>query len=170
MRIASFPLAAALSAIVLSGCAVSVNAPPSEKRAVSRTIVVPPTRQFEYDRFHYAPAVRVGDTVILSGVPAWKGATYAERVRNMFETVRMTLAAAGASMEDVVEITTYHAGAKDTAAFRREFDEFLAIHGEYFRRDYPAWTAVGNTSLLADGAPVEMRVMAVIGAGRQREK
>jgi len=52
---------------------------------------------------------------------------------------------------------------------RHEFARFVAIHRDYFPDHYPAWTAVGVTALLAEGAVVEMRVTAVIGAGKSAE-
>jgi enamine deaminase RidA (YjgF/YER057c/UK114 family) len=128
-----------------------------------RTIHVPPGTERAYDEWHYAPAVRVGDMVILSGIPAWNGKTYEERIRNMFEEIKKNLEAAGAQMGDVVELTSFHAEPKDTDSFRNEFETMSKVHAEYFKENYPAWTAVGTSALLARGAPVEMRVMAIIG-------
>jgi enamine deaminase RidA (YjgF/YER057c/UK114 family) len=132
-----------------------------------KTIVIPEHMDRAYDDYHYAPAVRVGDMVIVSGIPAGKGATYEERIRNMFERLKTTLAAAGASLGDVVEITTFHREPKDTDAFDEEFKKFLVVHNEYFKDGYPAWTAVGTTALLSKDAPVEMRAVAMIGAGKK---
>lgn len=147
--------------------ALAVLAPAPAPAVEGKTIVIPPGMDRAYDEFHYAPAVRVGDTVIVSGIPAGPGATYEERVRRLFEHLKATLATAGASLDDVVEITTYHREPSDSAAFRAEFDKFAAIHGATFRGGYPAWTAVGTTALLADGAPVELRALAVVGAGKR---
>jgi len=132
-----------------------------------KTLVIPEHMDRAYDDYHYAPAVRVGDMVIVSGIPAGKGATYEEKIRNMFERLKTTLAAAGANISDVVEITTFHREPKDTEAFDEEFRKFLVIHNEYFKDVYPAWTAVGTTALLSKDAPVEMRAVAMIGAGRK---
>jgi enamine deaminase RidA (YjgF/YER057c/UK114 family) len=153
-RVAAIP-------VVLSLAACSV-APP----LAHRTIFIPAGTERGYDEFHYAPAVRVGDTVVVSGIPAAKGTTYEEKVRNMFERLKAVLASAGADFADVVEIDTFHAQVTDTATFDAEFARFAAIHREYFPDHYPAWTAVGTTALLAPGAVVEMRVTAVIGSGK----
>ncbi|MFN2547230.1 MAG: Rid family hydrolase [Myxococcales bacterium] len=134
-----------------------------------KTIVIPAGEDRAYDDWHYAPAVRVGDMVIVSGLPAGKGDTYEAKVRNMFERLKRTLAAAGADLSDVVELTTFHAEARDTEGFRKEFAEFSKIHHEYFPSGYPAWTAVGTTALLSAGAPLEMRVVAVVGSGKRTE-
>lgn len=154
---------AASAALLLAACAAT---PPT---APAKVVVIPTGWDAAYDKYYLAPAIRVGDTVILSGVPAARGDTYDEKVRGMFERVKSVLAAAGCDMSDVVEIDTYHSTPKDTAAFRQEFDEFLKIHHEYFPDRYPAWTAIGTTALLANGAVLEMRVTAVAGSGRKTE-
>ena len=161
MRIKIVPaMLVTLAAGCLCGCA--------GVRELGKVIVVPPGREAAYDTYHYAPAVRVGDTIYVSGIPAARGNTYEERVRWMFDRLKLTLEASGSSIDDVVEINTFHHEPKDTAAFNEEFKRFLAIHDEYFHGSYPAWTAVGTTALLADGAPVEMRVVAVAGSGKNR--
>lgn len=133
--------------------------------AEPRTTFVPERRDVEYDQWHYAPAVRVGDMVVISGIPAGGPGTYAEQVRRMFKGIERTLAAAGAKMEDVVEINTFHANARDSAAFGKELEEFLKVHAEFFPANYPAWTAVGGVTLLSPGAVVETKVVAYIGSG-----
>lgn len=154
------PMLATL-ALALAGCAAA-----PERAPVAKTIVIPARSDRAYDEYHYAPAVRVGDTVIVSGIPAGPGDTYEAKVTAMFERLKRTLEAAGATLADVVEIDTFHAEVKDTPSFEAEFAKFLAVHKVYFPEGYPAWTAVGTTALLAAGAPVEMRVVAVVGAGR----
>src|SRR5688572_32164250 len=150
-----------VATLVLAGCAAA-----PERPTVAKTIVIPARSDRAYDDYHYAPAVRVGDTVIVSGIPAGPGDTYEAKITAMFERLKRTLEAAGATLADVVEINTFHVDVKDTPSFEAEFAQFLAVHRVYFPEGYPAWTAVGTTALLAEGAPVEMRVVAVIGAGR----
>jgi enamine deaminase RidA (YjgF/YER057c/UK114 family) len=164
-RIAAFPttpmrilLPTLVASLLGSGCA---TAPPT------KTIVIPAGADAAYDTWHYAPAVRVGDTVYVSGIPAGPGDDYDARIRNMFKRLQRTLEAAGARMEDVVEITSFHRQPKDTTAFDAEFEHFFAIHKEFFPSGYPASTMVGTTALLAEGAPVELRAVAVVGAGKR---
>ncbi len=152
-------IAAALLPLAWPMAAISAEAP-------GKTIIIPDKRDYEYDTYHYAPAIRAGDMVIVSGIPAGGPGTYKEQIRRMFRRVAVTLEAAGASMDDVVELTTFHATAKNTEDFRKEFEEFSAVHSEFFTANYPAWTAVGNTTLLSNGAVVEMRVVAMIGSGK----
>lgn len=138
---------------------------PSRAEDVSSTIYVPEGWEGAYE-FGYAPVLRVGDTVIVSGVPASGDGTYEEKIRGMYTRVRELLESAGATIDDVVELTTFHAEPKDSEAFRAEFERYMPVHREFFGEHRPAWTAVGTTALLSRTAPVEMRVVAVVGSGR----
>ncbi len=133
---------------------------------VARTIHVPPGWEGAYD-FGYAPAVRVGNMVIVSGVPAGGDGTYEEKIRRMYQRAVALLAEAGATVDDVVELETFHREAKDSPGFQAEFERYIKIHREFFGEHRPAWTAVGTTALLSPSAPVEMRVLAVVGSGKE---
>jgi enamine deaminase RidA (YjgF/YER057c/UK114 family) len=137
----------------------------SPQAAPTRQHLAPAGWEDSYHDWHYTPVVVVGDTVIVSGIPAAVGATYEDKVRWMFEQLKAHLETAGVGLADVVELTSFHVGPKDTAAFQAEFARFAKIHHEYFPDHYPAWSAVGTTALLANGAPVEMRVVAIRGSG-----
>ncbi|HJW47639.1 MAG TPA: Rid family hydrolase [Lysobacter sp.] len=145
-------------------CAFAAHA---QTAAPTREHFAPRGMEASYHQWHYSPVVKVGDTVIVSGIPAGMGDSYEARVRGMFEARKAHLATAGATLADVVEITTYHAQPRDSAAFQAEFAKFGPIHHEYFPDHYPAWSAVGVTALLQSGAPVEMRAVAVVGSGRR---
>jgi enamine deaminase RidA (YjgF/YER057c/UK114 family) len=141
-------------------------AAPAQRDAPSREHLAPPGWEGSYHRWHYSPVVKVRDMVIVSGIPAAQGADYEAKVRWMFEQLRAHLASAGATLADVVELTSFHATPKSAAEFEAEFARFAPIHHEYFPQHYPAWSAVGTTALLAEGAPVELRAVAIIGSGR----
>jgi enamine deaminase RidA (YjgF/YER057c/UK114 family) len=148
-------------------CVVALLAGPAmADDAPSREHFAPPGLERAYHEYHYTPVVRVGDMLIVSGIPAGSGSTYEEKVRRMFESLKAHLHAAGASLADVVELTSFHAEATDPESFGREFARFAPIHHEYFADHYPAWSAVGTTALLQPGAPVELRAVAMIGSGR----
>ncbi len=132
---------------------------------VDREIHVPAGWEGAYE-FGYAPVLKVGDRVIVSGVPNSGTGSYEERTRRMYERVRDLLASAGADLEDVIEITTFHLSPDDANAFRAEFDKYMPIHKEFFGDHRPAWTAVGTSALLSRTADVEMRMEAVTGSGK----
>lgn len=118
-----------------------------------------------YHQWKYSPVVKVGDTVIVSGIPAAVGENYEAKVRWMFEQLKLHLAAAGATPADVVELTSFHVTA-DSASFRRDFETVRDVALAYFPDYYPAWTAVATPALIAQDAPIELRAVAVIGSGK----
>ncbi len=118
-----------------------------------------------YHHWKYSPVVKVGDTVIVSGIPAAVGDTYEAKVRWMFEQLKLHLASAGATPADVVELTSFHV-TQDSASFRRDFETVRDVAQTYFPDHYPAWTAVATPALIAQDAPIELRAVAVIGSGR----
>lgn len=153
--------------LVVLATALSVSTLSRAAETPGKTIVIPDKSERAYTEYHYAPAIKVGDTVIVSGIPAGGPGTYTEQVRRMFLRAKATLEAAGATMDDVIELQSFHVNAKTTADFQKEFAEFLEVHKEFFKEGYPAWTAIGNAVLLAQGAVVEVRFVAVIGAGKR---
>jgi enamine deaminase RidA (YjgF/YER057c/UK114 family) len=132
---------------------------------MKRVLINPKEMQPMYDSFHFSQANRVGDTIWVSGqvgvddnlTPA---SGMAAQARLAFEAMKRTLAAAGASLDDVVELMTFHID------LRGEMDEFAKVKDEYFPRDYPAWTAVGVTQLALPELRVEIRAVAILGSGR----
>ena len=152
-------LCLAIALISLTTSAIAADTQPTREH------FAPPGYESAYHNWHYTPALKVGQTVYISGIPASGGGTYEDKVRRMFGEMRKQLELAGASMADVVELTSFHTQPTDTASFREEFKTFEAVHHEFFTSNYPAWTAVGTTALLSPGAVVEMRAVAVIGSG-----
>lgn len=156
-----------LAAIAIALCGAHVSPTAFAEEPPAKNIIIPDKSEASYANYHYAPAMRVGDIVIVSGIPAGGPGTYAEQIRRMFMRAKSTLEAAGATMDDVVELQSFHVNAKTTEDFRKEFAEFLEVHKEFFKENYPAWTAIGNAVLLAPGAVVEVRFVAYVGAGKQ---
>ena len=86
----------------------------------------------------------------------------AAQARLAFEGVKRVLAAAGANLADVVELTTFHTD------LRGEMAAFAQVKDEFFPDNYPAWTAVGVTQLAVEGLLVEIRAVAVAGSSAKR--
>jgi reactive intermediate/imine deaminase len=110
----------------------------------------------------FSPLVQVGNTLYLSGaigvLPSGTlapGGIEAE-TRQALENVRATLAAAGATMDDVVRCTVFLA---DMA----EWGRMNGVYATFFPHHFPARSAVGVTGL-ALGARTEIECTAVIGA------
>ncbi|AYQ44232.1 MULTISPECIES: RidA family protein [Burkholderia] len=129
-----------------------------------RQPIIPPGFKAWYDTYHFAPATRVGDTIWVSGqvgigADMRPGDGVQAQARIAFESLKAILVEAGASLADVVELTTFHTD------LRAEVEAFGAVKDEYFPDRYPSWTAVGVTQLALPELCVEVRAVAVIGSG-----
>ena len=159
MRRASFLSASCFALLLASGLVAAQEATPTREH------LAPEGWEDSYHDLHYTPVLKVGDRVIVSGIPAVVGETDEDRIRWMFRQLEAHLARAGATLADVVELQSFHV-ARDHAEFRRKLEPMLKVHREVFRDHYPAWTAVATPALYSADAPVELRAEAIIGSGR----
>lgn len=132
---------------------------------MKKEIIIPAGMQGAYDHMHFAPGLKVGNTVYVSGQagirPDGKVAdTLEEQLDLCFQKIQRVLEAAGATLDDVVELVSYHVG--NMAA---DAPTIFAVKDKYFTRDYPAWTAAGISGLAMPGLLVEIKAVAVIGSG-----
>jgi enamine deaminase RidA (YjgF/YER057c/UK114 family) len=156
------PRAACLTTLLLLTGAAHAQPP----AAPTREHLAPRGWEGSYHRLHYTPVVKVGDRVIVSGIPAIEGKDDEAKIRWAFQQLELHLKAAGATLADVVELQSFHV-AKDHAEFRKRIEPMLKVHREFFKDAYPAWTAVATPALYSSDAPVEIRAEAVIGSGRR---
>lgn len=132
---------------------------------MKRQIVNTPSTQAMYDTFHFAQATRVGGTIWVSGQTGIDPATMTPadgmdaQARLAFEGVRTVLEAAGSTMADIVELTTFHTD------LRGGIGAFAKVKDEYLPDRYPSWTAVGAAQLALPELLVEIRAVAVAGSG-----
>lgn len=134
--------------------------------STARQSIVPPAFQAFHDTFHFSPATRVGDLIWVSGqvgvdAQMQPGAGMRAQARIAFESLKLVLEAAGASLADVVELTTFHTDLKG------ELQDFIAVKDEYIVPSYPSWSAVGVTELALPGLCIEIRAVAVAGSARR---
>lgn len=114
----------------------------------------------------YAPAVRVGDVIHVSGQVGRDRAMVAvtesleAHVVAAFENLVDVLAAAGASLHDVFELTTYHVDIAE------QMPVFADVKARYFgdAATLPAWTAVGVVGLASPDFVVEIAARAHVPA------
>ena len=118
--------------------------------------------QKSYDRFHFAPGVKVGDLLLCSG-QIGTGADGrcpedpAEQFRLAFEHVEEILTEAGGTLADVVEMTTYHVDMSE------HLGAFMQAKDAAMPKPHCAWTAIGCTELAMPGGLVEIKVQAHLG-------
>jgi enamine deaminase RidA (YjgF/YER057c/UK114 family) len=125
-----------------------------------REIIIPKGMESLVDKFHYAPAVKVDNTLYISGqlgrdenLQVIEGAE--AQYTQAFENLKAVLAAAGATLENVVDLVTYHTDMRDIM-------RFMEVKNRYFTKVYPAWTAIGVSALAMPGLLVEIKATAVL--------
>jgi reactive intermediate/imine deaminase len=109
----------------------------------------------------YSQAVRVGDTVYLSGQIPLDPETMEVvsggidvKIRRVFDNLKAVAEAAGAGLNDIVKLTVY----------LTDLDNFPTVNeimAQYFSEPYPARAAVGVASL-PKGVPVEVEAILVL--------
>jgi len=123
--------------------------------------VIPPGMETVYEKIGYAPALKVGNTVYVSGQIGRDSALQLVEGREAqaFDNLGQVLAAAGASFADVVDLTSFHTDMRNLPLFMQVRNRYLRAH------PLPAWTAVGAHMLGgALGYIVEIKAVAVVPA------
>lgn len=128
----------------------------------SRQAVFPAHRHALYDAHGYSAAIISGDHLFVSGQVGSRAdgtaePEFAAQVRLAFDNLSATLAAAGCTFDDIVDVTTYHTDPE------KQFDTIMAVKESVFPQPpYPAWTAVGVNWLA--GFDFEIKVTARLPA------
>jgi len=123
-----------------------------------RDVVFPPGRQALYERNRYAPAVRAGGLLFVSGqVGSREDGTpepdLQEQVRLAFRNLNAILHEAGCSFDDVVDVTVFMVDPQST------FERIWQVVPEFWgAAPHPTLTAVGVTWLY--GFDFEIKVVA----------
>ncbi|EHJ93502.1 RidA family protein [Vreelandella boliviensis] len=123
-----------------------------------RDVVFPSGRQALYEQNAYSAAVRSGDLLFVSGQVGSREdgspePDFAAQVQLAFDNLHSVLETAGASFEDIVDVTSFHTDpeAQFAAVMEAKARAFPA-------KPYPNWTAVGVTWLA--GFDFEIKVIA----------
>lgn len=128
----------------------------------TRDVVFPAGRQALYDHHRYSAAVRSDGFLFVSGTVGSREdgspePDFEQQVRLAFSNLQAILHAAGARLDDIVDVTTFHTDPE------RQFDTVLAVKNEVFpEAPYPTWTAIGVNWLA--GFDFEIKVIARVPA------
>ena len=77
-----------------------------------------------------------------------------DQIEAVFRKIGLVLAEAGLTFGHLVEMTSYHVGLRD------HLDDFKKVRAKYVTESYPAWTAIGVSGFVSEGAFVEVRCIA----------
>ena len=113
----------------------------------------------------FAMATQVGETIYVAGQVAQdpdgklvgQGDMTAQ-ARQVFANIRDILAVAGATMHDVVKITTY-------VTDMGRYGDYNAVRAEVFPKAQMASATIAAPTLVRDGFLVEVEAIAVVGCG-----
>lgn len=128
-----------------------------------RQAIIPAGMEDVYNNIHYAPAVRAGNTLYISGQIGRDAQmklveAKQEQFVQVFENMKKVLDAAGATFADIVDVTSFHTDLRDLPLY-------MQVRDRYFISSYPAWTAIGAASLCgAPGYFLEVKAVAVLRA------
>lgn len=125
---------------------------------IKRETIFPANRHSLYEQHGYSAAIRSGDLLFVSGQVGSRNdgspePEFAAQVRLAFENLKATLSAGGCSLEDLIDVTTFHTDPEN------QFATIMAVKSEVFpAAPYPNWTAVGVNWLA--GFDFEIKVIA----------
>ena len=125
-----------------------------------RDAVFPANRHALYEAHGYSAAIRSGDLLFVSGQVGSRDDGTPEpdfdgQVRRAFANLKATLAAGGCTLDDIVDVTTFHTDPE------KQFETIMAVKREIFpQAPYPNWTAIGVNWLA--GFDFEIKVIARI--------
>lgn len=115
-----------------------------------------------FDIFNYSAAVRAGDFVYAAGQIGLNDdgsmpEDDATQFKNAFDRMKIVLEAAGASLDDVVELVSYHVGMLERPTHLTEFRE---VKDQYINAPFPTWTILDVAGLARAGLVIEIKAIA----------
>ncbi|WP_028920701.1 RidA family protein [Pseudoxanthomonas suwonensis] len=108
-----------------------------------RDVVFPEGRRALYELHRYSPAVRSDGLLFVSGQVGSRDdgspePDFEAQVRLAFDNLQATLRAAGCTLDDIIDVTSFHTDPE------RQFETVLKVKDEMFPQPpYPSWTAIG---------------------------
>ncbi|WP_182911848.1 Rid family hydrolase [Sphingomonas cavernae] len=149
---------------VAQGCGalLAVALTPGNALAQARTeqtvlMSANPRERAGQEQYGYASAVIAGGMIYVSGVVVGQGPGEADLVpgyERAFDQIEATLKRMGATLDDVVEMTSFHT---DITA---QIDLLSTVSKRRLKGQPPAWTAIDIDRLLPDQGLTEIKIVA----------
>ena len=144
---------------LLSACA---------NNSVKQELINSDEHKWLYDNWQFSQAVKVGNQIWVSGQVGYdsENKNYPDNLlvqsHFAFKNLETVLKQAGASIDDVVSITTYHKDISKVA-------DVIKSKSEFMNRNYSSWTAVEVSALAQPQLLFEVKAVAIIGSGKTKE-
>lgn len=145
-----------LAALAAGSAAAQDRAGGARGRATVLMSENPAGRAFQ-ESAGYADAVVIDGTAYLSGVVVGFGGgtdTLEAAYERVFARLSRTLARAGATWDDVVDMTSYHTD------LTTQLGPMTKVKARYVKPPFPAWTAIGVSRLVPDAGVTEIKIVA----------
>ncbi|MDP6127713.1 MAG: RidA family protein [Dehalococcoidales bacterium] len=131
---------------------------------MSKKVAINPGWEY-YEKLTFAPAVRKGNMLFISGMNACRidpdsgrsiaQGDIADQTAEIYSRMKEILEAAGASFEDVVATTDY-------ITISENYKATAEVRRQYFGESFPASTGVIVNGLLGRGVLIEINAVAVL--------
>lgn len=153
-----------LPVLVAIALALLGTAPASAGARQEAKVIMPddPQRLKIWQEWGFSDAIVTGDTIYLSGEVAGprEGETdLTLAYTRAFERIGATLKKAGASWDDVVDITSFHTD------LTTQMPAITAVKNRYIKAPFPAWTAIQVSRLIPDNGITEIKIVAKLPRG-----
>ena len=147
------------SALLTAALIVAQSAPAVGQARTERTVLMSQNERARADqeKYGYNDAVIAGDTIYLSGMVAGQAPGETSLVpayERVYRRAEAILKRAGASLADVVDVTSFHTDIK------AEIDALAEVQKRLLGSPPPAWTAIDVDRLLPDGGLTEIKIIA----------
>lgn len=115
-----------------------------------------------YEQYGFSPALKIDDTIHVSGIivrlrgEGTYEQRYANGLRATFKVVEAMLAEGGATLDDIIEMTSFHTD------LQRQLTTILSVRKQLMNKPHPAWTAVGTTALADPEGQTEIKFLVKI--------
>lgn len=126
--------------------------------ALTNEAIFPANRHALYEAHGYSAAIKSGDLVFVSGQVGSREdgspePDFRKQVELAFDNLKAVLDAAGCSIDDIIDVTTFHTDPEN------QFADIMAVKATVFdQAPYPNWTALGVNWLA--GFDFEIKVIA----------
>ena len=110
---------------------------------MKREAIFPANRHALYQEHKYSAAIRSGDLLFVSGQVGSRAdgspePDFERQVRLAYDNLTAVLAAAGCTIHDVIDVTTFHTNPE------AQFESIMKVRESVLgAAPYPNWTAVG---------------------------
>ncbi|UPY36283.1 RidA family protein [Sediminicoccus sp. KRV36] len=126
-------------------------------------LIIPPGMAHAVPQFGYAPGLVSGGFLFMAGQLGRDdaGQVIADpeaQITRAFENVLAILHAAGAGIADLLDVTSFHVGLRETLPL------YKTVRDRFMQGHTPPWTAIGVSELSRPGLIVEIKGIARLPA------